>query len=63
VPICADKRAIELCFRASILLPRKWQMLERIVVLGVGTLPEEVIRGPEFSQGVSPAEPARARSV
>lgn len=63
VLIDADKRAIELCFRASILLPRKWQMLERIVVLGVGTLPEEVIRGPEFSQGVSPAEPARARSV
>jgi hypothetical protein len=63
VIIDADTRAVELCFRASILLPRKWQMLERIVVLGVGTLPEDVIRGPEFSQGAGPAEPFRARSV
>ena len=63
VLIDADKRSVEMCFRAAILLPRKWQMLERIVVLGVGTLPEEVIRGPEFSQGIVPAEPSRARSV
>lgn len=63
VIIDADVRAIELTFRASIVLPRKWQMLERIVILGVGKLSEEVIRGPEFALGSGPAEPFRARSM
>jgi hypothetical protein len=63
VLIDADTRVVELCFRAAIVLPRKWQMLERIFVLGEGTLPEDVIRGPGVSEGSTPVEPPRARSV
>jgi hypothetical protein len=43
--IDAESRVVELCWRASIPLPRKWEHVERIRVLGVGRLSEEVIRG------------------
>ncbi|WP_169796633.1 DUF2169 domain-containing protein [Chondromyces crocatus] len=43
--IDSETRAVELCWRASIRLPKKWERLERILVLGVGELSEEVLRG------------------
>jgi len=62
--IDTETRAVELTWRASIVLPRKWERLERIYVLGVGTLPEDVIRDPSRSVGPrQAADPARARSV
>ncbi|MFO0616686.1 MAG: DUF2169 domain-containing protein [Polyangiaceae bacterium] len=41
--IDADDRVVELVFRASIPLPRKWAMLERIVARGLGRLPDEIL--------------------
>lgn len=41
--IDADSGVVELTWRAAIRLPRKWELLERIFVLGVGELPQEVI--------------------
>lgn len=41
--IDADERVVELTYRASIPLPRKWARLERIVARGLGRLPEEVL--------------------
>ncbi|MDI1481002.1 DUF2169 domain-containing protein [Polyangium sp. y55x31] len=62
--IDTETRAVELTWRASIVLPRKWERLERIYVLGVGTLPEDVIRDPGRSVGAGrAADPAHARSV
>jgi hypothetical protein len=62
--IDTETRVVELTWRAAIVLPRKWERLERIYVLGVGTLPEEVIRDPSRSVGAAKAEAtARARSV
>jgi len=43
VLIDADERVVELTFRASIPLPRKWAHLERIVARGLGRLPDEVL--------------------
>jgi hypothetical protein len=43
--IDADTRVVELCWRASVRLPRKWELVDRIRVLGVGKLSEDVIRG------------------
>lgn len=45
--IDTETRAVELCWRASIRLPRKWERISKIIVLGEGKLPEEVIRGVE----------------
>ena len=42
----AERRLVELVWRAAIPLPRKWERLSRIAVLGAGELPEEVILGP-----------------
>jgi hypothetical protein len=49
--IDTETRVIELSWRASIVLPKKWELLERIYVLGLGSLPEHVIRGPGQSVG------------
>lgn len=51
--IDADTRVVELCWRASIRLPRKWEWLERVEVLGAGTLPEDVLRGPRSSEAAA----------
>lgn len=61
--IDAESRTVELCWRASIALPRKWEHVERIRVLGVGRLSEEVIRGRRPS-GEDPvrAQPPREAS-
>ncbi|MRG92155.1 DUF2169 family type VI secretion system accessory protein [Polyangium spumosum] len=62
--IDTETRVVELTWRASIVLPRKWERLERIYVVGVGALPEDVIRDPGQRVGTArAAEPARARSV
>jgi len=58
--IDADTRVVELCFRAAIVLPRKWERIERIFVLGAGELPEEVIRGPQEPAVTAAADPIRA---
>jgi hypothetical protein len=44
VLIDADERIVELTFRTSILLPRKWAMLEKIVAKNVGEMPEEALQ-------------------
>lgn len=54
----ADRRSVELSFRVAIPLPRKWERVERIRVLGVGTLPEDVIRGPGATPALSAARSA-----
>ncbi len=43
VIIDADERVVELTFRASIVLPRKWAMLEKIRAYGVGEMPAEAL--------------------
>jgi hypothetical protein len=58
--IDADTRVVELCWRASIVLPKKWERIERISVLGVGELPEDVIRGPRQPVVRGSADPIRA---
>ncbi|UQA63170.1 DUF2169 family type VI secretion system accessory protein [Polyangium aurulentum] len=45
--IDADTRVVELTWRASFVLPKKWEKVERILVQGVGELPEEVIMPPD----------------
>ena len=62
--IDTETRAVELTWRASIVLPRKWERLERVWVLGVGSLPEDVIRDLSRSVGAGKAaDPARAKGV
>jgi hypothetical protein len=56
VLIDADERVVELTFRASFLLPRKWAHLERIVARGLGRLPDEVLTAEK------PARDAQARA-
>ena len=41
--IDADERVVELTWRASIALPRKWMLLERIDAFGVGEMPQEAL--------------------
>lgn len=53
--IDADARVVELTWRAAIPLPKKWDRLERIHVLGAGELSDEVL-------GVPRREVARAPS-
>jgi hypothetical protein len=43
VLIDADEHVVELSFRASIRLPRKWEALERVYVRGVGDMPAEAL--------------------
>jgi hypothetical protein len=43
--IDAETRTVELCWRASVRLPRKWELVDRIRILGVGKLSEEILRG------------------
>lgn len=43
--IDAETRTVELCWRAAVPLPRKWEHVERIRALGVGRLSEEILRG------------------
>ena len=59
--IDAETRAVELSWRTSIALPTKWELVERIRVLGVGRLSEDVIRGRRPS-GEDPAQQAREAS-
>lgn len=42
----ADTRQVELTWRTRIALPRKWELLEKIVVTGHGDLPEDAPRVP-----------------
>jgi hypothetical protein len=59
-----ETRVVELSWRASIVLPKKWERLERIYVVGQGSLSEDVIRGPGQSVGAGRAmDPASVRSV
>lgn len=58
--IDAESRTVELCWRVAVRLPRKWQHLERIRVLGVGKLSEEVIRGQPSGVDPARAHPAPA---
>jgi hypothetical protein len=44
--IDSDKRRVELTWRTSIPLPRKWELLSRIFVSGVGELPRQVTGAP-----------------
>jgi hypothetical protein len=46
VLVDADERVVELVYRASFVLPRKWELVERIVSRGVGTMPAEVLEDP-----------------
>jgi hypothetical protein len=46
VLVDADERVVELVYRASFVLPRKWEMLERVIGRGVGTMPPEVLDEP-----------------
>lgn len=41
--IDADERVVELTWRAAIPLPRKWELVERILCRGEGTMPEAVL--------------------
>lgn len=50
VIIDADERVVELTFRASIVLPRKWAMLERIRAYGVGDMPAEALDTTQMKQ-------------
>ncbi len=43
VLVDADERVVELVYRASFVLPRKWELLERVIGRGVGTMPDEVL--------------------
>jgi hypothetical protein len=52
VLIDADEHIVELSWRASILLPKKWAMLERIVARGLGTMPNEVLETDKKKQAV-----------
>lgn len=45
VHIDAESRTVELSWRASVLLPKKWEHVERIRVLGTGKLSDEILRG------------------
>lgn len=50
----ADERFVELTYRTSVRLPRKWERLPRIMVHGVGDLPDSIFsqttdRGPTMS--------------
>ena len=39
--IDADARRVELTWRTSVLLPKKWELVEKILVTGKGDLPED----------------------
>lgn len=39
----ADERIVELSWRASVLLPRKWELFERMLVKSDGAMPAEVL--------------------
>lgn len=43
VLIDADERVVELSWRASVVLPKKWELFEKMFVSGEGTLPPEVL--------------------
>ncbi len=52
--IDADESVVELTFRASIRLPKKWERLERLFVRGVGEMPAHVSE-PEPASAAEPA--------
>lgn len=60
VLIDADERVVELVFRASIPLPRKWAHLERIVARGLGRLPDDVLTPDKAAQAETDLEPRRS---
>lgn len=45
--IDAERRQVELTWRAAVRLPKKWELMDTLVVYGVGELPDDVFDRPE----------------